>query len=614
MTSEEEFLASLRETFLDELGDTLDQIESAFLGLERNPGSKDIINEIFRYFHNVKGSSKTVGLTHLSHFAHTAENLLSKLRNDELSLTGDMTDCLLQCSDLMRDYNEGLQNDQENVGPMEAHEKRLAEFLDAPVEESSDAGFGVFSDEEISNGRTPDSSASPPSIEQDEIKNDQQAEASESVQEASAPESVVENPEQGNEEPNEKKTERKGPKKEREEFIKVSMTKINQILDLFGEQVILQSALDHSIESHVDDSDFISKSVGQLKKITQDLQHSMVTLRMISLENLFNRMERTVRDVSRLTGKKINFKTVGQNAELDKTIVDALLDPLMHMVRNAVDHGIESVEERIEQQKDPEGTVTLMAQRVGGAFEISITDDGKGLDQEKLLQKAIERGVVSKGAKLSEDQINELIFASGLSTRDEASEISGRGVGMDVVRSQIRRLKGVCYITTRLGKGTRFVIRVPLSLAMFNGTVVTINGQRYVVPNSDFTEAITLKYKDHEIRARNDQVIRLGERVLRVIDLRKNLKLQKMIASKREKEYTDKVLAIVAEQDGREYALLVSDILSQEQIVLKELGPEGKQIRGASGGTILGDGRVALVLDVGAIIKRDRIESNRRAA
>lgn len=383
----------------------------------------------------------------------------------------------------------------------------------------------------------------------------------------------------------------------REEYLKIPLSRVDDLLNLFGEQVILQSSLDHATESGKElDASYVRQTVSTLKKITQELQHNMVSLRMVPVRPLFNRMERVVRDVSRTTGKKAEFIRSGDEGEMDKNILDALVDPLTHMLRNAIDHGIESPEKRLAAGKPELGKVLLMAERNGGLFEIKVQDDGGGLDRDVILSKAKGLGLISQNEKkLSDEQIFSVIFESGFTTKKEATEVSGRGVGMDVVAQQIKALKGNCTVRSVKGKGTQFYIRLPLSLAMFNGTVVMVGGQRYVIPNSDFQEAIPLNKGTLLDRDGQGSVLRLGERVLSVIDLGEYLTIDGHTPSENR-------LAITMRHGKNEFALCVNQILSQEQIVLKQLGPEFKQVAFSSGGTVLGDGNVAVVLDLNSII------------
>lgn len=658
---EQAFMQELRLTFLEELDDVLDCVETAFLQFERTPDDKDILHEIFRYFHNIKGSSKTVGMTALSEFAHTAENLLSGLREGHISVSDEIVDCLLESADLLRDYSARVRDNAEDNEALSSKARQIATLLarevskdpkqksevaaappevreeEVPVAAATNDGFQSFDDDDVSIAEqtfadepleelTDDTiagqggnSAGLNSVDQS-VPADLTAAGELSLPVPAAMDAVVATDGTGNTQANPI-----GQAVKREEAIKVSMAKVNQILDLFGEQIIIQSSLDHAVEKPVHDVEYIRKSVSQLKKITQDLQYTMVTLRMISLEGLFNRLERSVRDVARITGKRVNFVRRGEAAELDKTIVDALIDPLTHMVRNAVDHGLEDAATRLAAGKPEAGNVILTASRSGGAFELVVEDDGKGLDRTKILRKAEAKGLVKPHMNLSDEQVFDLIFIGGFSTHEVATEISGRGVGMDVVRQQIRQLKGHCQISSEPGRGTRFTIKVPLSLAMFQGTIVLVNGERYVIPNSDFSEVITLDHYDDNSHVKD--IVAQGDRVIRILDLRQILTCQKrpenptksptpdIDGRSRDTNYrSPKAIAVITQHNNHSFGLLVDEILSQEQIVLKELGPEAKQVRGASGGTILGDGQVALVLDVSAIVRRNDLTSPRKVA
>ena len=456
MTSEEEkFQLELKSIFLEELEDGLEKIEASFLKFDSNRDNYEIVHDIFRNFHNIKGSSKTVGFEALSNFAHSAENLLSLIRDGEIKASDEIVSSLLVCLDIMRSYSEAIQKGDNSFNEkLISHSKVLDHHIDsAPrigsqslgTEEKKpevDTGFGFFEDEPKT--KVQDELEEPNVIRKDKIDEGSVTESQEI--EENAKKEIANNTDSKNSEPTSAAsaiTKSSLSMLKKEESLKVSMPKINQILDLFGEQVIIQSALDHEMQKENVDMDYVEKSIGQLRKITQDLQHTLVTLRMVSMETLFNRMQRSIRDVALITNKKVDFIKIGQTSELDKSIVDSLIDPLTHMVRNAVDHGLELPEDRLKSGKPELGTVTMKAQRHGGTFEITIEDDGKGINKKNILDKAIKKGIVKDGAHLSDNQVFNLIFESGFSTLDSASVISGRGVGMDVVKQQIKKLKGV---------------------------------------------------------------------------------------------------------------------------------------------------------------------------
>lgn len=543
----------LRSIFLEELAEILENLEGAFLRFEKDNQSSECINELFRYFHNIKGSSKTVGLNGLSSFTHSAENILGKLRSGEMFPDGKVIAGLLEAIKLMRAFYESISDGNSSAESFLVQHQSVLNGLLEDNKDQTVEGFKIFHED------------------------------------------VVENSQPVRKEPN--KPERVRPRSE--ENIKLPIRKIDELLDLFGEQVILQSSLDHVLEQDLEEQrEFIRKTITSLKKITQDLQHTMVSLRMVAIRPLFNRMERTVRDVAKETGKEIEFIRQGDTSELDKNIVDSLIDPLNHMIRNAVDHGIECPDEREKIGKSRVGRVSLLAARNGGAFEIVLEDDGQGLDREKIIEKARRLNLLAgHGDSMSDQEVFDLIFHSGFSTRENATQISGRGVGMDVVREKITSLKGTCQISSVRGQGTRFLLRLPLSLAMFNGTIVSVLGERYVVPNSDFSEAIPISTevaKDIE----ENRLVRIKDRVFKAINLCEVLRTEPKHQTNKSKQN----LALITKYENTEYAFLVNDILSQEQIVLKRLGPEFRQVQASSGGTILGDGQVALVLDLNSLV------------
>lgn len=633
--SEEDFLIEMRNTFLDEFEDIIEQIECAFLKFEQNPEDKDLINEIFRYFHNMKGSSKSVNIGDLAQFAHEAENLLSLIRSGELDINDEMVDSLLESTDLMKTSLDHFREGDLDSPELVAYAKTFNRFYageegaaaGAGEDEDGDSGFGFFGDDDDENesakvevavavaapAESEVNVSAPTTADSTEPAQDnpqaqapaQPAEqpAAKPAQAAKQPAATAAKPPQGASAAPAKAAAAKAIK---EEMLKIPLKKIDYLLNLFGEQIILQATLDWAADSnHPDKEELTRKSMTSMRKITQDLQYTMVTLRMVPVSGLFQRMDRVIRDISKFTGKKINFVKAGEGVDLDRNIVDALIDPMTHMVRNAVDHGIEEASVRKELGKDTVGTVALTAKRLGGFIEIKLQDDGKGLDKDKIIKKALQLEIYTEAELegMSDTKIYDLIFAGGFSTVDKATEISGRGVGMDVVRQQITSLKGSCSISTSKGEGTTFTLRLPMSMAMFNGTVIRIHNDRYVIPNSDFTEVISYQSNEHTT---DSELVTIKDRLFNLIDLRERLVEEKDRPENWQKEMHDEgCIAIVVYHENKPYALLVSDILSQEQIVLKDLGPQGKQIKEATGGTILGNGRVALVLDVVKIIEAE---------
>lgn len=613
-----DLLDDLLSTFTDELGEVVDQIEQSLLTFEKDSTNNLVVDELFRYFHNVKGSSKTIGLTGLSSYAHDIEHILSLLRSGDMTASPPLIDKLLESSDLLRAYYEKLSSGSKS------ETADMVEDLDNFRKELSK----IHSNEGSTENSQPEDSSPKTTPDQQNDTTDPAQQDAQAYGVFYMPKKKQEKPqtkpeavstpkppamEQINKKP-EKSSQPKANNNQRIESIKIPLNRIDELMELFGEQVILQSSLDHILEHDLESQrEFIEQTVTSLKKITQDLRYTMVNLRMVPISPLFARLERTVRDTSKITGKQIKFIKEGQSAELDKSIVDALIDPLTHMVRNAVDHGIEPGEDRAKNGKDTEGHISLSAGRNGGSFEMILRDDGKGLDRDAILEKAIKSGLITGDPdKLSDNEVYNLIFHSGFSTRKEATEISGRGVGMDVVNEKLKQLKGTCTINSKKGIGTEFIIKVPQSLAMFNGTIILVNEERYVIPNSDFVETISLT-PDILFKADSKfNKIRIDDRILTVLDLREILSIKSK--TKNDKQPKNYHLALITKFDNQEYALLVSDIISQEQIVLKELSKEVNQIKESCGGTILGDGKVALVLDLCKLIAGNKLSPKLKLA
>lgn len=380
--------------------------------------------------------------------------------------------------------------------------------------------------------------------------------------------------------------------------IRVGIEKVDAVINLVGELVITQSMLSTLGESfEMDKIQRLQDGLAQLEQNTRELQEDVMRMRMLSVSFVFNRFPRMVRDLSQKLGKNIELVMSGENTEIDKTLIEKISDPLVHLVRNSVDHGIETPEERAAAGKPATGTVNLNAFHKGGNIVIEVKDDGKGLDAEKLFQKAVEKGVVSADAQLSNEQIYNLIFEAGFSTAEQLSDVSGRGVGMDVVRKNIASLGGSVEITSELGVGSTMTVRLPLTLAILDGQSVSVGEQVYIVPLASIIESIQVnsgminkmagKGETFILRGEYLSIIRLGD--VFNIDAQAN-------------ELEDGLLVVV-ESEGRLVGIFVDDLLGQQQVVIKSLEENYQKIEGISSATILGDGSVALILDIPSLVR-----------
>jgi two-component system chemotaxis sensor kinase CheA len=380
---------------------------------------------------------------------------------------------------------------------------------------------------------------------------------------------------------------------------------------LVGEMVILQSVLrENSIQIH---SSLIRNTIHQLGKVTQSVQDLSMSLRMIPLKQTFQKMQRIVRDVSRQLGKNVTLKLNGEETEVDKTVLEFLSDPLVHLVRNAVDHGVESPEVRRERGKKEEGTIELKAYHRSGNLMIEVIDDGGGIDADRLRNKALEKGILKPGQSISDDEARNLIFHPGFSTKDQVSDISGRGVGMDVVKTQIERLQGEIHISTQLGKGTRFTLRLPLTLAILEGMVMRCHSERFVVPLAHVHETVRVNESDiHFATGLGEVLLIRGESIplYHLSDLMKvlpgsipNKSTQLAPAQAALASRPSEPSAVIVRLLDQPFAIHVDEILGQNQVVVKKLGSELAHLKTFSGGTILGDGRPSLILELIELVR-----------
>ncbi len=381
--------------------------------------------------------------------------------------------------------------------------------------------------------------------------------------------------------------------------IRVDISKIDVLINMVGELVITQSMLGMlGDEFDISQIERLREGLAQLERHTREMQESVMQIRMLPISFTFSRFPRLVHDLSTKMGKQIELKMTGETTEVDKTVIEKIGDPLVHLVRNSLDHGIEMPEDRVAAGKPETGTVELNAYHRGGNIIIEIKDDGKGLDKDRLLDKAIERGLVPPDAMLGDQQIYELIFTAGFSTAEEVSDVSGRGVGMDVVRRNINELGGNIEIHSEAGVGSSFIIRLPLTLAILDGQTVSVGSETYIVPLVSIIESIQVKENMVNMLAGKGETFKLREEYLPIVRLHEVLGVKDAKA----KELNEGLLVVV-EGEGRRCGLFVDDLLGQQQVVIKSLEANYRKISGLSGATILGDGSVALILDIPGLIR-----------
>lgn len=578
--------------FLVEAKDGIAKMEEEFIELEKEKGNIEILKSLFRTMHSLKGAAGFFGFKSLEGVAHFAEDILAKLRDGLLEANEEIIDMLLRCLDQIK-YIVGYIEENKT----EPLDDRILEFLvelsnfsdrlkkkgqeEVKVEPVETDQGGILEKEGPSGGVE--------ELPVQEIETKQVSEERPKVEPQAAPQVI---PERG------AYKEDKGvpspPKELTETHIKVDVKLLDSLMNLAGELVLARNRV-VQLANRSNDPDLV-RSVQALSMVTTELQETIMKTRMQPIGVVFNKFPRIVRDLSKSLGKRVNLHLEGTETELDRSIIEAIKDPLTHLVRNSIDHGIEDPDHRVQVGKPPEGNLILRAYHEGGQVVIEIEDDGKGIDLEKVKQKAIEKGLVSAEEvnRLSEREILSFIFKSGFSTAEKVTQVSGRGVGMDVVKTNIEKLGGSIEINTILGKGTTVRVKIPLTLAIIPALIVTSQEDRYAIPQVNLKEIVSIDPKKDILYLGESQFYRLRGEIIPIISLSHILRKTN---GKEEKNL------LILNTGERFYGLLVDRIYDSEEIVVKPLGKWFKGIPIYSGATIMGDGKLALILDVVGLSK-----------
>ncbi|MCW5777715.1 MAG: chemotaxis protein CheA, partial [Phycisphaeraceae bacterium] len=545
--------------FLCEAREHITASEEALLALEHDNGNIELINTVFRAFHTIKGVSGYMGLGPIVSLAHGAEQLLDGARSGTLSLGRDELDLILASCDMMTRL----------IGVLEGSAAPPSSEFDSIVRCLASAARG----ESCAEGR--------PAPRHETGGRGQ--EVSPAALAEAKPSQVMS----------------ASIARRADQTVKVSTSRMDNLVTMVGELVIAQQMVVQDALRLESTDQRLQRTLSHMGKIIRDLQEVSMSLRMVNLKGTFQKMTRLVRDVSQKAGKQIVCETEGEDVELDRNVVEEITDPLVHMIRNACDHGVEPADVRVAAGKGPTGRVTLRAYHSGGAIVIEIEDDGRGLDRARLLAKAKAKGLVpvdADDASMSDSEVFSLIFQPGFSTAEQVTDISGRGVGMDVVRRNIEALRGKIEIRSILGQGTTFLMRLPLTMAIIDGMVVRVGSQRYVLPTLAIEHSFRPQVGDVYTFAGRGEMVKVRDSMLPIYRLNRVLSLDEG-----EQEFLRGLFVVLESNDSR-CCLLVDEIIGQQQVVIKTLGLGGTSLRGVSGGAILGDGRVALILDVAGIV------------
>ncbi len=644
------------DTFLQESAEHLSTIESGLLKLNTAPGDSELLNGIFRAAHSIKGGAGAFGLSHVVKLTHALESLLDLMRNGEAKATPESTALMLQAADFLKVLTASRDAEcpagmDETIAALEALAAHTTQSpakavsgapanSSAPPKKAPEADYRViFAPEQdlFASGCNPLlllrnlaqvatvlstklEAKNLPALDRLDTSCCHLAwevtvrtanpvsdlrEVFEFVEDQARVEitPLVELPVAVSAGPVRVETAAVPDKAARgESSIRVATEKIDKVIDLVGEMVIAQAMTSELVEKFsADNHDRLKECVSTLERCIRELHERTMSVRMLPVGTIFSRFQRLVHDLAQKTGKKIALVTAGEDTEVDRGVLEMLGDPLTHLIRNSADHGVETPAERVALGKCETGTIALSASNLGGNILVEIEDDGGGLDLERIREKAIAKGLISASSEISDDQIRLLIFEPGFSTRNEVSDISGRGVGMDVVRRNVAALNGSINVFSQQGQGTTVRILLPLTLAIMDGLIVRVSTHRFVLPLTSIIETIAIR-EDQVINiAGKGEAVRVRDEAIPFLRLQQMFHLEKVSREGDEEDLPQ--LAVVVERGSLKAALLVDELLGQQQLVVKNLEKNFRRIEGTLGATILGDGSAGLILDVGTLIE-----------
>lgn len=629
-------LSQLSDTFFEEASEHLDSMESILLNIDSSSPEPEDLNAIFRSAHSVKGGAGTFGFTGLQSVTHIFENILDDVRNGKIILTDALVDSFLVTKDDLRELldthragetpsadeitvlcdqlsslhsslssgdsssknnTSSPTGEAENNSVLEIVFKNTAEkdYLSL-LDELGNFGKVLSKDEKQNDGIYKviiESSDDPEVIESVMlfIINEDQIDIKKA--EHPSPSSKSEKKEVP------QRRERKQRETSENSTLRVPVEKVDQIINLVGELVITQSMLEESAGHGEEGIADVLNGLKQLQRNARDLQESVMSIRMIPMDYVFSRFPRQVRDLASQLGREVELVTEGKSTELDKSLIEKIIDPLSHLVRNSLDHGIESPDEREAQNKSRVGKLTLAAMHQGGNIVIEVKDDGKGLNREKLISKARKNGIDIPDS-ISDDEVWQLIFHPGFSTAEVVTDVSGRGVGMDVVRRNIQELSGSVQVFSTPGKGTTTRITLPLTMAILDAMTVKTGDETYILPLASVVESLQPKADDIHTMTGGNRLIRVRDQYIPILFLKDVLSIEGA------KDNLEESIAVIMRSENDFFALIVDELLGQQQVVVKSLETNYKKVEGFSAATILGNGKISFILDIGELFKMNK--------
>ena len=572
---------SLVKDFISEGLEYIDEIEVNILNLEQNPDSRETINAIFRPFHSIKGVASFLNLENIRDLAHNLENLLDKARNMEVRITPPLIDVVLDGADALKAMILQLKDQIEDqpVKPLDMDLSVLVQRIRAA--EISDK-------ETLPKRRLGEILVDEGLVTQDDVNLAMKAVQNPPLKKIGevliegrkvTPKQVSQALRKQTEQTTDAST------------LRVDVHKLDDLIDMVGELVITQSMIQEDLTQQANADKNLMRDIALFFRITSSLQRTSMSLRMIPIRQTFQRMSRLIRDLAKNAGKAVAVEMYGEETEIDRNMVDEIYNPLVHMVRNSVDHGLETQEERIKTGKPEKGVISLRAYHRGGNIIIEITDDGRGLNRQKIIDKALKKGLIAGTENLSDQDVFKMILLPGLSTAEKITDVSGRGVGMDVVKQAVEKLRGKIDIDSAPGKGTTFSTSFPLTLAIIDGMMVKVGREIYVIPTMAIRQALRPAREHHNIVVNQGETIHVMGKLLPLVRLYDLFGIEPL------KKEPWEAIVVVVEGENRAKCLLVDEIIGKAEVVIKSLGAGLKHIKGVSGGAILGDGRIGLILD-----------------
>lgn len=636
-------MQEILEDFLIEAFEMIEQLDQDLVELENRPEDLELLNRIFRVAHTIKGSGSFLNFSVLTHLTHHMEDVLNKARHGELVITPDIMDVVLESIDFMKkllnairdagtDANTGLDSDIANVvarldaiSKGESPQETAPAAQEAPKVEESTPQTAQEDEEELDY-----SNMSPEEIEseierllnkrqEEDKKKREEKKAKGEVSDVQAPKEITETPAVATQAPKpspkpaEPKPQAKSAPRQDdnktlatsvEQTIRVDVKRLDSLMNLIGELVLGKNRLIkiyNDVEERYEGEKFLeelNQVVASVSMVTTDIQLAVMKTRMLPIGRVFNKFPRMVRDLSRELGKNIELVISGEETELDKSIVEEIGDPLVHLIRNACDHGVESKEERIAAGKKEQGTVELKAYNEGNHIVVEITDDGKGMDPVILKAKAVEKGIISEreADSMTDKEAYSLIFKAGFSTAKVVTNVSGRGVGMDVVKTNIEKLNGIIDVDSTYGEGTTLKLKIPLTLAIIQSLLVGVQEEYYAIPLASVIETVRIS-QDEIYTVENKSVLRLRNEVLPLVRLADIFGVDSVF------DNAEQAYVVVIGLAENKIGVIVDFLIGQEEVVIKSLGSYLKGTEGIAGATIRGDGRVTLIVDIAAMMQ-----------